>query len=130
MADTIGTKGAELDLLIRQGATFGPNTSTLTNPDTSPVNLTGATIKAFIRKSPKSTRMPFIQATVVITNAAAGQFTWTFPATETEKLIADDAGETAADSTYVWDMELTDASGRVLPMLYGAVKVFREVAKD
>jgi hypothetical protein len=46
----IGTKGSELDLLIRQGATFGPNSCTLTNPDNSPVNLTGATIKMQLKK--------------------------------------------------------------------------------
>ena len=43
---TLGYIGERLDLLIRQGATFGPFDVTLANPDKTPVNLTGATVQA------------------------------------------------------------------------------------
>ena len=41
------------------------------------------------------------------------------------------AGETIKDpaSLYVWDMELEDASGRVVPLYYGDCKVFLEVTR-
>jgi len=35
----IGTKGAALDLLIRQGATVGPNSTTLKDGTGTPINL-------------------------------------------------------------------------------------------
>jgi len=125
----IGTKGSELDLLIRQGATFGPIVSTITNPNGTAMNLTGATLRAQIRKTPTS---PLVEGAVgefTITNAAAGQFSWGFSAAVTELLVADSESELAAASTYVWDMELEDLSGRVIPLMYGKVNVFREVTK-
>lgn len=125
----IGTKGAELDLLIRQGATFGPNSSRILNPNGTPVDLTGATIRAQIRKTPNSTLSPGATAVFTITNATNGQFNWEFSASDTTLLTADASGETAAGSQYVWDMELQDSTGRVLPLLYGKVSVYREVTK-
>lgn len=125
---TIGNKGEELNLLIRQGATFGPNECTLVNPNGTPMNLTGCTFSAQIRKTPSS---PTVLASAVfsITNAAQGQFTWEFSETATATLVADDTSETAEASTYVWDMEMQDNSGNILPLVYGAVNVFREVTK-
>jgi hypothetical protein len=93
------------------------------------MNLTGATLRAQIRKTPTS---PLVEGAVgefTITNAAAGQFSWGFSAAVTELLVADSESELAAASTYVWDMELEDLSGRVIPLMYGKVNVFREVTK-
>ncbi len=45
---TLGYIGERLDLLIRQGATFGPFDVTLANPDKTPVDLTGATVRALL----------------------------------------------------------------------------------
>ncbi len=129
MPTMIGTKGAELDLLIRQGATFGPVTCHLTNPDTSPVNLAGCTIRAQIRKSATSTLTPGATGVCTVTGAATGDFTYTFSATVTGALVADAESELATASQYVWDMELEDASGRVTPLTYGRVYVYREVTK-
>lgn len=126
----IGTKGSELDLLIRQGATFGPIVSTITNPDTSPMNLTGATFRAQIRKTPTSPLVEGATADFTVTNAAAGQFSWGFSSAVTTLLAADSESELAAASTYVWDMELEDSTGRVIPLMYGKVNVFREVTKS
>lgn len=129
MAITLGTKGAELDLLIRQGATFGPNNSSLKNPDGSPINLTGASLRLQIRKTPNSTLSPGAVGTAEITDAAQGLFTWGFSAEQTALLPADARGETEPDSQYVWDMELEDSQGRIIPLVYGKVLVFREVTK-
>jgi len=126
----IGTKGSELDLLIRQGASFGPIASTIKNPDTTPMNLTGAALRAQIRKTPTSPLVDGAVGEFEITNAAAGEFTWGFSADVTELLVADSESELAPASTYVWDMELEDSIGRVIPLMYGKVNVFREVTKS
>lgn len=125
----IGTKGTELDLLIRQGATFGPVTSTLKNPDQSPVDLTGCIIRAQIKKTPNSPTSSGIVVDVNIDNPTSGTFIWGLTADQTASFGADPTSETAPSSVYVWDMELQDASGRILPLLYGNVNVFREVTK-
>lgn len=54
---TLGYIGEKLDLLVRQGATLGPFAVTLTNPDNTPVNLTGATLRAHLRKKALDTGM-------------------------------------------------------------------------
>lgn len=125
----IGSKGAELDILIRQGATFGPNRCTLTNPDTSPINLTGCTFRGQIRKTASDALSTGCAATFTIVNAASGIFDWEFTAANTTALTADATSETAPASLYVYDIEMEDASGRVIPLVYGKVNVFREVTK-
>lgn len=124
----IGNKGTELDLLIRQGATFGPNECTLLGEDGLGINLTGATLRAQIRKTPSSATAS-ASAVFTITSPSTGTFVWEFTSAETTTLLADDSSEEAEASTYVWDMELQDASGDVIPLLYGKVNVFREVTK-
>jgi hypothetical protein len=125
----IGSKGANLDILVRQGSTFGPNRCTLTNPDTSPVNLTGCTFRGQIRKTASDPLSSGASATFTIINAAAGIFDWEFTDEATTTLTADNISETAPASVYVYDVEMEDASGRVIPLLYGNVNVFREVTK-
>ena len=130
MATLIGTKGAELDILIRQGATFGPVASVLTNPDTSPVNLTGCVFRGQVRKTASDALSTGCAITFTITNASAGQFTWEITDEVTTTLTADATSESGPNSQYVWDMEMQDASGRVIPLAYGKAQVFREVTKD
>ena len=125
----IGTKGANLDLLIRQGATFGPVSSTLKNPDGSTMDITGAIFRAQVRKTPTSPLGEACAAVFEITNASQGQFQWYFTAEATAVLVADSETETAPASTYVWDMEMQDTTGRVIPLMYGKANVFREVTK-
>lgn len=128
MATTIGSKGAQLDLLVRQGGTFGPYKLTLLNPDTSPINLTGATLQAQIKKTPSSLLGDTITASFSYIDRVSGRVNMEFSATDTATLSAG-ADETSADSQYVWDLEMVDSSSRVIPLLYGQVSVFREVTK-
>lgn len=127
MAEIIGYKGERLDLLIRQGATFGPVVMTITNPDGSPVNLLDSVFRGQIRKFFNS---PTIEATIVasVTNGLLGQVTFSIPAEQTEVLVAG-SDEEQPESQYVWDLEALEQGGRVVPYLYGNVKVFREVTK-
>lgn len=123
----IGSKGAKLDILIRQGATFGPQLCRLTNPDNTPVNLTGSTIRCQLRKTADDPTSLGITGTIVITNALNGEFTWEFTDEQTATLIADPVSETGPDSLYVYDMEMLDTTGRIIPLLEGNVNVYRDV---
>jgi hypothetical protein len=125
----IGSKGANLDIVVRQGATFGPNRCTLTNPDTSPVNITGFTFRGQIRKTASDPLSTGISAVFTIVNGTSGIFDWEFAAADTAGLTADSVSETAPASIYTYDVEMEDSSGRVTPLLYGTVNVFREVTK-
>lgn len=124
----IGTKGDRLDLLIRQGATFGPMRCTLLKADGSPEDLTGCTFIAEIRKTPDATTVA-AAAVFDLTNAAAGDFSYSFLADDTAGIPCAPEGETSPDSMYVWDLEVHYPSGRVRPLLYGDSLVFREVSK-
>lgn len=123
----IGSKGAELDLLVKQGSTFGPVRGTLKNPDGTPMNLTGASIRGQVRKTPNSALIVAAQPTFTIIDATAGEFELEFSSEATENLPADDCGEFSPSSTYVWDVELIDTNDRVIPLIYGNVNVFRQV---
>lgn len=124
---TLGSIGEKVDLLVKQGSTLGPFAVTLANPDQTPVNLTGATVRAHLRKKALD-QVKVAEFDVTIIDATAGKFQ--FGMTD-EATAAIPAGETLKDaaSVYVWDMELEDASGRVLPLYYGDCKVFREVTR-
>lgn len=128
MATMIGTKGAQLDLLIRQGASSGPHSMQLFNPDTSPMDITNVSFAAQIRKTPGAIGLPEATAIFDFVEPLIGKFTWEFVADETAELSAG-IDENASDSLHVWDMEMTDSLGRVFPLLYGDVKVFREVTR-
>lgn len=129
MPTTIGSKGAELNLLIRQGGTFGPYPLTLTDPTTlEPLNLTGCTFRAQVRKSYSDLIGPTAAADFTIIDANTGQLEWSISESQTSALTAG-VDENASASAYIWDMEMSDSLGRVIPLLYGDVKVFREVPK-
>lgn len=124
----IGTKGANLDLVIRQGATLGPNHMAIKNTAGNPVDITGALLRASIRKTADAAT---VDATATFTpiSPVAGTVYWEFDATTTAALTCDPLDETSPDSLYVWDMEIEYADGRIVPLLYGEVRVFREVTK-
>lgn len=128
MTITLGTFGEVVALQIRQGATFGPFTAQMFNPDgVTPVDLTGCTVRAHIRARAKD---PVILAALnaSITDAPAGKYEFGLTDEQTALLPA---GETVkdAESKAVWDLELEDSTGRVLALYYGPVTVFREVTR-
>ena len=121
-------KGKELNLTIRQGATFGPIVCTLKDSTGTPINITGYTVAAQVRKTPFTRKASGFAATCVVVNGAAGQFSFEFEAEDTAKLIVGES-ENDTDSLYYWDLELIQPDTRVIPVIYGTVKVFREVTK-
>lgn len=126
---TIGTKGARLDLLIRQGATCGPNFTQIKDVGGAAIDLTNWTISGQLRKTADASTA-LATATITVNDAVNGAFSWEFSATATAALAADPVDETGATSKYVWDMEMRNSStSRVMPLFYGAASVFREVTK-
>lgn len=125
-APILGSIGEELDLLIRQGATFGPYTLTMRNPDTTPVDLTGMLFRGKIRKDSKSTVSYPITFTVL--DAVNGVVQMSISDEDTTSIPAG-PNLSHADSKYVWDAEMEDSLGSVLPLYYGKVSVFREITK-
>ena len=124
----LGTKGAELDLLIRQGATLGPFNMKVLTADGNDVDLTSAVFRAEIRRTAESPALAGVTFTFTITTPLEGIVDWEVDADSTTELIAGES-ETDTESQYVWDMEVELSDGRVLPLLYGKVSVFREVTK-
>ena len=120
----IGWLGEPLDLEIRQGATFGPHNAAMVNPDNSPVDLTGCVIRGQIRRTALTTTVT-ASLSCTITDPAGGLYTLSMT---DEVTAAIPAGESITDpkSKYVWDLELEDSQGRVIPLYYGNVSVLRE----
>lgn len=125
MRDPLGQMAKRQDIFIRQGATFGPIVCTLTNPDQTPINLTGSTISARIRKTPKDSS-PVIALPSQINDAIGGVFEFGMPAVDTAAIQTNDELMCAA-ARYVWDLDMVDSLGRVTPLLEGACKVYRDV---
>lgn len=122
----IGSIGERLDLLCRQGANLGPFICTLQNPDLSFLDLTGCTIQGFVRKNALDSGEPVAIFFINYIDRLAGKFSFEINWSVT-KLIP--AGEYQKDpeSQYVWDMELVDSTGRIIPLYYGIFENFREV---
>lgn len=123
----IGTIGERLDLALRQGATFGPVTATMRNPDGTPVNLTGCNIRGQIRKSPDS---PTATASIAVTSDYNSTGVYVFGlSSEATRLIPAGNDPSQSSSLYVWDLELEDSMGRVIPLYWGTVRVRSEVTR-
>lgn len=121
----LSSLGERMNLQLQQGATFGLIVATMTNPDTSPVNLTGCIIFGSIRKAatPDVIAAPI---TVVITAPLTGGYTFQVTAANTDLLTAGDALQSSA-SQYIWDLFMKDAAASVLSLYSGTAQVLRRV---
>lgn len=120
---TLGFLGKRIDLAISKGYTFGPHSVALTNPDLSPVDLTGSTITGHLRKTPAGADIA-LTFDVTIVSAVGGVFKFgatsaSTLALSTGKLVTD------PESKYSFDMQWTDSTGRVLPLFFGDAIVDR-----
>ena len=122
----IGNIGEKLDLLIKQGSTFGPFEVILSDPLGAPINLTGSSIQAQIRKRPSDT-LPIASFDIII-EALNGKFFYSLTDTITGGILA---GDTLKDpmSKYFWDMEIHWSNGKIQPLYYGDVTIFREITR-
>jgi hypothetical protein len=123
---TLGYLGEQQDLHIRQGATFGPFTVTIKNPDGTPVDISQIQIRGHVRKNPFDAG--FYPFSIVKTDPAAGTFEFSLPSEVTTSMPAGTSLE-SVHSQYVYDIELDSGLGQVTPLLFGSAKVFREVTR-
>lgn len=123
----IGAIGDQLDLTIKQGSTFICNVQ-MNNPDTTAVDLTSCAIRGQIRKNALDADPAVAVFDVTIIDAVAGEFSFGLTDEVTMAISADES-IAKPGSKYVWDMELEDSLGNVLPIFYGIVTVFREVTR-
>lgn len=120
----LGKKGKKLDLLIKQGSTFGPYPITLRNPDGTAVNTAELIISGTIRKTPKTPVVVTIEFEKIDNS---GRYNMIIPASQTTLLTAGQ-NELSSDSKYVWDCELINSNlNIIIPLFYGEVRVFRNI---
>ena len=124
----VGTRGERLDLIVRQGATLGPHTVTLTNPNGTPVDLTGATIQGHVRKNPLDSGAPVASFVITYVDRVAGKYSFEIAHTVTAAIPAGEF-QNSPESMYQYDMELLDTAGRIIPLHYGDFINFREVTR-
>lgn len=122
---TIGNRGECLDLLIRQGATFGTYHATMRNPDGTPVDLTGCLIRGMMRKTPSSASV-LLNITVTSAYDATGAYSFGLTDEQTATLTAG-TDINRPESLYVWDLEMLDSTGQIIPLYWGDVRVHRRV---
>jgi len=127
LAPVIGTIGDKVDLLIRQGATFGPYWIQIQDEDGVIIDLTGASVKASLRKDIGDAT----PAAVFDINYSPtqGKFSYALTSVQTTVLAA---GKTIKDPVgkYFWDAEITWPDSSVAPVAYGDVTVFREITRE
>jgi hypothetical protein len=125
--NTIGTRGERLNLLIRQGATFGTFHATMANPDGSPVNLTGCLIRGQIRKTADSAT---VITNITVTSAYDATGAYSFGITDEQTAVITAGFDIdRPESIYVWDLELLDSLGQIIPLYYGDALVYRRVTR-
>jgi BppU N-terminal domain len=120
MKALIGERGSEQNFILRQGATFGYFCVELTNDDDTPVDLTGCSIHAKIRKTAFSGKVYTLNTN--ITDATNGKFNFGLDATDNQGIQAG-ASENDPASAYVLNVDITFSNGEVFPLFYGDVFV-------
>ena len=126
-APEIGDIGDRIDLVIRRGASFGPHQVSMANPDGTPVNLTGASVRGSIRVTHDAATAA-ADLVVTMIDALAGTFSFELPVSATATLAG---GKNLADraGAHVWDMEIEYADGIVRPLYWGVVQVMAEATR-
>lgn len=119
------------NLEMWQGATF---TMTITVKDSTGnvQNLTGYTARMQMRTGydagSATESMTTSNGEITIT-AAEGNLAFQLAATRTANIPVDLTNGKPPKSTYVYDLELIDASGLVSKLLYGDINVYGEVTR-
>ena len=120
----------ELELRIKQGATFGPYNLQLTYEDTGlPVDITGCTIRCELRRKGLDTGSLRYVVNASIYNAVEGRYQLDLTAAQTAVIAA---GEfiSSKESQYTFDIFLDWLSGEVWELGNGNAFCFRRVTKS
>lgn len=107
----IGSIGERLDIVLRQGSTLGPFIVTLTNPNGTPVDLTGATISGQVRKNATDTGSPIATFDIVYINRVAGQFSFGMAKSATTLIPAGDSVSAGRCSCHNYSKRCSNRGG-------------------
>lgn len=124
----LSNRPARIDLVIQQGATFGPLSAVIKDKATGlGVDLTGCAVAAQIRKTHGD---PSAHGTFTVSiDVPTSTISWSMAKAETQALDANEVlGEATADP-YYWDLELTWSDGSSDTPFAGEVRVPAEVTK-
>lgn len=124
----ISNKGVRKDLEIAVGATFGPLAVTLTDSAGTPLDLTGCTLVAQVRRRAHDDAVLLAFDCSIPSPTAAPQGLFGASA-EATAAVPYDEDPTKPLASALWDMRLVDSTGRVLPVFWGAVRFFRGVTR-
>lgn len=124
----IGTAGKKVELLIKQGSDFLAPFQAVDASTGLPRDITGATVRAQIRKTVLSADITAAFTCLLDTDPTTGKFTIGLSALTTAAITA---GETpwAKESLYVWDAVLVSQNGFVSPLAWGAVRIHPDVTR-
>jgi hypothetical protein len=122
----LGTLGKRVDILLRRGCNWGPFVATMTNPDGTPVDLTGSTFEARIKRKANDAQPVAVITMALLTDGTDGKYTLAMDHTVTDALTTD-PDITKPGARYVWDAEEITASGERIPRYYGVVTVQENV---
>jgi len=113
-------------LHIVQGLDFGPIEVVISNPDNTPMNLTGATAEAQIRRRASDTEVVVAFSTSIV--ALAGKVILSLsPAASTLVPAVEDPS--APGSRSVWDLVVRDTLGRLVQIVRGDVRGYLVVTR-
>lgn len=115
------------DIVIEQGATF-TRQITMKQSNGDPMDLTGYTGRAMIRKR-YSSATPTAEFTVTIADdPLTGVIILSLSATDTAAIPAGESVD-SSESQYVWDFELEAPNGNVDRILQGTCQISPEATK-
>lgn len=118
----VTTLGERLDFELHQGASLLPVRHTLLNPNGTPVDLTGATVRGQIRRKALDVAVVVSFTTRIAPTPTEGWYEFALTDEQTQGIPCGDLISDPA-SKYEWDMEVEDALGDVRCTFYGTVRV-------
>lgn len=113
---------AKLNLVIKQGATFGPNRLTFSE------DVSTWTFRGQARKNADDATVA-AEITTVPVSGDPNSVDWSFLAEDTAAMTCHPTDLDHADSRYQWDYELEKPDGTVITLHDGEIKVWREVTR-
>lgn len=131
---TLRNIGERLDHEVRQGSTLGPYRHQLwrVKPSTGvtgvPFDLTGCQVRGQVRRTAAAEEVTAELDIEIAIDPTDGYYDYTI----SDEITADmEVGPAIGSplSTYVFDTELELPDGRVVPLLYGALRLQPEVTK-
>jgi hypothetical protein len=117
-----------LDLNIEQGTTWERTVTWSAGEPAVPVNLTGYTARAQLRAIPSGDLVATLDATI-LSPASSGQVKLALSAAASTAISVPGRSSYKDSIRCAWDLELTDAAGRVTRLLNGYAYISPEVTR-